>query len=124
MGEVTYAILADLVVLVHFVFVLFVILGGLLVLVRPVWIWFHLPAAIWGVVVELAGYVCPLTPLEIYLRLRGGGEGYDSDFVANYILPVLYPEELTRNVRIVLGLGVLVLNIIAYTLVYAYWKKR
>ncbi len=124
MEAVIFHLLADLIVLIHFTFVLFVILGGLLAFRSRRWMFIHLPAALWGVVVELGGYICPLTPLEIFLRIKGGGEGYSTGFVANYILPILYPEDLTRQVQIVLGLVVLLINIIAYGTLYAYWQKR
>ncbi len=105
-----YTLLADLVVGVHLAFVLFVVAGGLLVLRWPRLAWAHLPAAAWGAVVELAGWVCPLTPLENALRRRGGGVGYGGGFVEHYVVPILYPSELTRELQVGLGLGVVALN--------------
>jgi hypothetical protein len=106
--------LADLVVVVHFAFVLFVVLGGLLVL-RWRWVaYLHVPGALWGAWIELAGWVCPLTPLENTLRTAAGGVEYQGDFVEHYILPVLYPSALTRNIQLFLGCLVLGLNLGIY----------
>jgi hypothetical protein len=109
-----YSWLADLILCTHAGFVLFVIFGGLLVLKRR-WIpWLHLPAAVWGATVEFSGWVCPLTPLENWLREQAGETGYRSDFVAYYLLPVLYPDDLTRDVQLMLGTAVLAINISVY----------
>ena len=114
-----YRLLADGLVVVHVVFVGFVVLGGLLVLRWP-WVAFaHLPAVAWGVVIEFAGWVCPLTPLENQAREAGGGMAYQGDFIEHYLLPVLYPAELTRLVQCALGLGALLLNVAVYALVIA-----
>lgn len=106
--------LADTVVLAHFAFVLFVVLGGFLVLR---WRWaalVHVPAVLWGAFVELASCVCPLTPLENWLRSRAGDAGYAGGFVEHYVLPVLYPPMLTRSVQLGLGVVVLVVNACIY----------
>jgi len=108
--------LADLVVILHFAFVLFVIFGGLLVLRWPRLAYVHLPVALYGALIELVGWVCPLTPLEKRLRESAGLEGYQGGFVEHYILPVLYPAGLTRNVQLVLGLIVVGMNLVIYTL--------
>jgi hypothetical protein len=109
-----YSWLADLILCMHAGFVLFVIFGGLLVL-RWRWVaWLHLPAAAWGAVVEFSGWVCPLTPLENWLRQQAGETGYRSDFVAYYLLPVLYPDDLTRDVQLMLGTVVLAINFSVY----------
>ncbi len=109
-----YLWLADLTLCLHAGFVLFVIFGGLLVL-RWRWIaWLHLPAAAWGAFVEFTGWICPLTPLENWLREQGGETSYRSDFIAQYLLPMLYPVDLTRDLQWLLGTGVLVLNIAVY----------
>jgi hypothetical protein len=107
-------LLADLVVVVHFAFVLFVVLGGLLVLRWPWLAYVHLPAAVWGVWIEFTGRICPLTPLEKALRARAGEVGYSGGFIEHYILPVLYPSALTRNVQLVLGGLVIVINLCIY----------
>ena len=109
-----YSWLADLVLCIHVGFVFFVIFGGLLVL-KWRWIaWLHLPAAVWGTVVEFTGWICPLTPLENWLREQGGEASYRSDFIAQYLLPVLYPVDLTRDLQLLLGTGVVVLNAAVY----------
>jgi hypothetical protein len=118
-----YRILADLVVVVHLAFVAFAVAGALLVL-RWRWVaWLHVPAAVWAALIEFAGWICPLTPLENRLRLRGGGWAYSSGFVERYILPVLYPGELTRELQIVLGVIVLAVNFAAYAWVWRQWRR-
>lgn len=117
-SQLSYQLLADLVVLVHIAFVVFAVLGGLLAARWRRLVWIHLPAVIWAMIVEFFGWVCPLTPLENWLRRRGGQAGYPSDFIAHYILPVLYPEELTREVQICLGALVLLINLSVYTWIF------
>jgi hypothetical protein len=109
-----YASLAHGVVVLHFAYVAFVVLGGLLVLRNRRWAWVHLPAVLWGAFVELAGWVCPLTPLENRLRALAGLETYTGDFVGRYLLPVLYPENLTRGAQIILGAGLVAWNLFLY----------
>ncbi|HEX5576107.1 MAG TPA: DUF2784 domain-containing protein, partial [Gemmatimonadales bacterium] len=111
--------MADLVVLIHFAFVLFVVFGGLLVLQWPRVMYLHLPAALWGAFIELAGGICPLTPLENSLRRSAGLAGYEGGFVEHYILPVLYPAGLTRGVQISLGTLVIAVNVAIYAWVIA-----
>lgn len=113
-----YRLLADTVVTVHFAFVLFVALGGLLVLRWRRVMWVHVPAALWGVLIEFAGWLCPLTPLENWLRLRGGQAGYSGGFIERYLLPALYPEALTRNAQLVLGALALAGNLAIYWYVF------
>ncbi|MDP4185387.1 MAG: DUF2784 domain-containing protein [Bacteroidota bacterium] len=120
-----YRILADIIVMIHLGFILFVMLGGLLVLKYPRVVWVHLPLMIWGAVVEFFNIICPLTPLENYLRELGGGERYHSDFVEKYIIPVIYPEGLTIRIQFILGCLVVFINLIFYSIViYRYFKKR
>ncbi len=109
--------LADLVVILHFAFVLFVVLGGLLVLRWPRVAYLHVPAALWGVLIELTGWICPLTPLENALRSAAGAAAYQGGFVEHYILPVMYPSALTRNIQLLLGAIVLLLNLAGYAYV-------
>ena len=109
-----YRLLADLVVVAHLTFILFVIGGGLLSFRWKRALWLHLPAAGWGVLIELAGWICPLTPLENRLRLKAGEIGYEGSFVEHHILPVVYPEELTHSGQLVLGGLVLVVNAFVY----------
>lgn len=115
-----YRLLADLVVVLHCGFVLFVVLGGLLALRWPRAAWFHLPAALWGAGIEFAAGICPLTPLENHLRRLGGEAGYSGGFVEHYVLPVLYPDGLTRGVQLGIGIFVVVLNASVYLLV---WRR-
>lgn len=109
-----YRWLADTVVAAHCGFVVFVVLGGLLALRWPRIAWIHLPAAAWGVLIEYAGFVCPLTPLEIALRQRGGIRGYAGDFIEHYLTPALYPSGLTRATQVALGTFALLLNVVVY----------
>jgi hypothetical protein len=111
-------ILADFVVGFHLGFVLFVVLGGLLVLRWPWVAWLHLPAAVWGALIEFAGWVCPLTPLENRLRRATGTAEYAGGFVEHYLLPVLYPVGLTRGAQYLLGACVVVVNAAVYWWVF------
>lgn len=106
--------LADVVLLLHFAFVLFVVLGGLLVLKYPRLAWVHLPVALWGIIIEWIGFVCPLTPLENALRRQAGSGGYRGGFIEHYITAVLYPGGLTRPVQIALGAIVFAINALIY----------
>lgn len=106
--------LADFVVLVHLAFILFVLFGGLLVLKWKRLAWAHLPALVWGASIEFIGWWCPLTPLENALRRGGGGTTYHSGFIEHYVLPIIYPPGLTREVQIVLGTLVLLVNAAVY----------
>lgn len=119
-----YRALADLVLVVHLSFVLFVVLGGLLVLKWPRLAWLHVPAAIWGVLIEYSGWICPLTPLENSFRVRGGEAGYSGGFIEHYIQPVLYPAGLTRSTQVVLGSVVLILNLTAYGIMVSRMRRR
>ena len=105
---------ADAIVALHFAFVVFVVLGALLVLRWPRVACFHVPAVIWGALVEFTGWICPLTPLENSLRRRAGEAGYSGGFVEHYLLGLIYPEGLTRPVQLGLGLGVLLFNAVLY----------
>lgn len=109
-----YRILADLVVLAHFAFVIFVIAGALLLLHSRWWAVLHVPAFLWGALIEFRGWICPLTPLENALRVRAGQAGYTGGFIAHYITPILYPAGLTRRIEVVLGTLVLVGNLLLY----------
>lgn len=105
-----YRVLANIVVVGHVAFILFAVLGGLLVLRWKRCAWIHVPAFLWAAVIAFAGWVCPLTPLENWLRERGGAIAYSSGFIEHYILPVLYPVVLTRGIQIAMGLFVLCVN--------------
>jgi hypothetical protein len=111
-----YRIAADAVVAVHLLFIVFVVLGGLLVLRWPRAAWVHLPCAIWGFLIEVFGWICPLTPLENWLRARAGGGGYSGGFTESYVLPLVYPGELTRGIQLALAAGVVVINVTIYSI--------
>jgi Protein of Unknown function (DUF2784) len=111
-------ILADGLVVLHLFFVAFVMTGGFLLVRWPRLVWLHLPAAAWGAVIEFTGGICPLTPLENQLRLLAGGGAYSGGFVERYLLPVLYPENLTLPVQQVLGGVVVAVNLVAYGLAF------
>ena len=119
-----YHLLANTLVVVHLAFVGFVVLGSLLVLRWPRVMWAHLPAALWGAIIEFGGFVCPLTPLENYFRLQAGLAEYHTGFIERYLLPLLYPAQLTRGVQIVLGIGVIAINLCVYAWILHRWKRR
>lgn len=116
-----YRWLADLVVAFHFLFVAFVVLGGLLTRRWPRAAWAHLPVAAWGALVEYAGWICPLTPLENWLRSLAGEAGYRGGFIQHYLLPLLYPSDLTRPLQWLLGSVVIAVTGIAYAWA---WRSR
>jgi len=109
--------MADTIVIVHFLFILFVVFGGLFSFINIKWAWVHIPALLWGACIELSGWICPLTPLENRLRLTSG-TGYEQGFIEQYLMPTIYPEGLTRNIQIMLGIAVLVINLIVYSAVF------
>ena len=112
-----YGLLAELLVLVHLAFVLFVVAGGLLVLWRPSLCWIHLPAAAWGALIEFTGWICPLSPWEQALRLKAGQLGYAGGFIDHYISPILYPQWLTPGDQMALGLLVVGVNVGIYAFI-------
>lgn len=117
-----YKLLADAIVVTHFLFIVFVISGGLLVIRWPQTAFVHLPAAVWGALVEILGWVCPLTPLENHFRLLAGGSSYSGDFILRYLVPIIYPAYLTVTIQQILGALVILVNIIFYAI--AIWKVR
>lgn len=117
------ATLADLTLLLHFLFILFVLFGGLLVLYRPWMAWLHIPMFLWGVIVNLAKLRCPLTPLENHYRELAGQAGYQGGFVEHYIAPLIYPEGLTADLAVVVGSATLLWNILIYGFVI-YRRRR
>jgi hypothetical protein len=119
-----YGVLADVVVALHFLFVVFVVGGGLLVLRRPWLARVHLPVAAYGALIEFVGFICPLTPMEKWLRRLAGEGGYEGGFIAHYILPVLYPRGLTREVQLALGLIVIGVNAAVYWVVWRRGRRR
>ena len=115
-----YSLLADLLLVLHAIFILFVVFGSLLVLWRPGFAWIHVPAALWGILIEFQGWICPLTYLENDLRAIAGTEGYSGGFIDHYLVPLVYPSGLTHHMQIQLGLVVLFINAVIYILV---WRK-
>ncbi len=109
-----YQLLADIVLVVHFLFIAFVVAGGFLAIRWPRVAWAHLPCLVWGALIEFVGWVCPLTPLENSLRAAGGEAGYSGGFIEHYLLPVIYPAGLTRRIQVWLGLALLAVNVVAY----------
>jgi hypothetical protein len=121
---VIFRLLADLMVVLHLAFILFVVLGGLLALRWPRLVLAHLPCAAWGALIEFTGWICPLTPLENRWRLRGGLEGYEESFIEHYLLPLVYPPGLTRGAQLVLGGAVLLVNVVIYAALVRRWRRR
>jgi hypothetical protein len=120
-STVPYALLADLLLLAHGAFVLFVIAGGLLVLRWPRVAWAHLPATLWGAGIEFTGRICPLTPIENAWRHAAGEAAYQGGFIEHYVTAVLYPGGLTRAAQVVLGVIVLAVNGWVY---WTVWRRR
>jgi len=119
-----YRILADILVVIHLIFIFFVLFGGILAFYRKWIIWAHLPAAAWGVLIELYGWICPLTPLENRLRHAAGGQGYKGGFIEHYLLSAVYPEGLSMSLQYVLAAMVITINAVVYSLLIVSLKKR
>ena len=116
-----YQTLADLVAFCHLAFIIFALLGGLLALCWR-WVpWVHVPVVAWGAAVEFFGWFCPLTPLENSLRRASGSAGYSDGFIERYLMPIIYPEELTRELQMLLGCALVVLNLAVYFVV---WRRK
>ncbi len=119
-----YWLAANIVLIIHFGFVIYVVGGGLLIF-RWKWsILLHLPAVLWGALLEFNGWLCPLTPLEQWLRVAGGQRGYSGGFIEHYLLSLLYPAGLTRDVQILLGTFVVVVNVLIYAILILRFAKR
>jgi hypothetical protein len=115
MTTMLYRILADLVVLLHLLFIIFVVAGGFLALRRPWIALLHLPAAAWGTFIEFSGTICPLTPLENHFRHMAGEKGYSTGFIEHNLIPLIYPAELTHETQVLLGLCVIIINLALYS---------
>ena len=118
-----YRILAELVLVIHFCFVLFVVLGGLLVLRWPSVLWLHLPTFIWGILVQCFFWVCPLTPIENWLLRLGGQSGYTGGFVEHYVSAILYAN-VSQEFQVFLGLVLIGLNVLIYSFVFIRRRRR
>lgn len=118
-----YRVLADLALLAHLAFVVYALFGGLLALRRPRAIWPHAAALAWGVFAQFANKPCPLTPLENHFRRMGGEAGYEGGFIEHYVAAALYPENLTVELRVALGLVLLAVNVLVYSYLYARGRR-
>ena len=115
---------ADIIVLVHLGFIVFVALGGFLVVKWPKMAILHLPCALWGVLIAFGGWICPLTPLEMHFRKLAGIAGYDGGFIDHYVMPIVYPAGLTRGMQIAFGVTILAVNLIVYARVLVNRTKQ
>lgn len=113
---------ADLVLLAHFLFAAFAVLGGLLLLIDVRWAWLHLPAVLWSSVVNLMGWTCPLTPIENRLRVRAGQAGYADGFIQHYVGRAVYPRGMPRRMELTAGVSILAGNLLVYTLILAWMR--
>ena len=113
-----YLVVAYVVILVHLAFILFVPLGGFLVFWKRWWVVLHIPVFLWGAMISFGGWICPLTPLENWLRVKGGELGYHGGFIEHYLLPIIYPRNFTRGLQIALGIAVLFLNLVVYGIIF------
>lgn len=119
-----YGLFGDAVVCLHFAFVVVLVLGGLLVLRWERFAWLHVPAVLWGVLISFCGWTCPLTPLEKMLRAQAGEAAYRGGFTEHYVLPLIYPAGLTRDVQIGLGAMLLLVNLLVYGIVVSRRRRR
>ncbi len=119
-----YRILADMLAVFHFAYVIFAVLGGLLLLWRRKLVWLHVPVVVMAALIEFTGWICPLTPLENWFRVKGGEAGYPGGFVEHYIIPILYPAPLTRGIQLVLGAFVVGINLLIYWYVFVARKPK
>ena len=119
-----YGLLADLVLVVHGAFILFVVLGSLLVFRWPRLAFLHIPCAIWGSWIEFSGSICPLTPLENHLRRLAGERGFTGGFIEHYLIPLIYPPGLTSALQLGIGVAVVTINLVAYVLIWRRYRSR
>ncbi|TDY03892.1 DUF2784 domain-containing protein [Thiohalophilus thiocyanatoxydans] len=123
MSSTLYLLLAELTVLLHFLFVVFVAVGALLLLRWPKLIWLHLPALFWGIYIQFSGGYCPLTPLEKTFRQLAGLRLYEGGFINHYLIPIIYPPGLTYEMQILIGIGLIILNVLIYSL-FVFRQRR
>lgn len=121
--DVGYRLLADALVVLHAAFVVFVVGGSFLVWRKRWVIWLHLPACVWGALIEFYGWICPLTPWEQGLRARAGQVGYSGGFIDHYLVPLIYPSGLTRRGQILLGILVVLINAVSYFLLWSRHRR-
>ncbi len=119
-----YLILANIILVLHFLFIFFVVVGSLFVFYKKWLIWLHIPAALYGVLIEFSGWICPLTPLENHFRILAGQSGYSHSFVQQYLLKIIYPEGLTRQSQLIMGSALLIITLIIYLLIFKRFRKK
>jgi hypothetical protein len=117
-------LLADLILILHLAFILSVIFGGLLVMWKPGLAWIHIPLFLWAGMVNMASWICPLTPLEVMYRIRAGQEGYEESFIEHYLEPVVYPAGMTREIEFLTGLAVVLLNVCLYSIMIVRRRRK
>ena len=122
--ETAYLWLANLIIVFHFLFIVFVLLGGLLLLRWPRLIYVHLPAIAWGFLVELNGWICPLTPWENHFRQLAGKLVYEGDFIGEYLIPLIYPLKLTREMQYLFAAVVMLINVTLYLILWRRYRRR
>ena len=115
---------ANLTLVAHLIFILFVVFGGMILFIFPKIIYMHLPALLWGIYIELTNSVCPLTYLENWFLYKGELSTYSNDFINNYLFPIIYPESLTAEIQIYLGISLIVTNILIYALIYKNFERN
>jgi len=115
---------ADIILIIHFLFILFVIFGALLLFVEKKIVFIHIPAIIWGSYIELTNSICPLTYLENWLLQKANLTTYSEGFIQNYLVPIVYPMNLTKDLQIFLGISLIVINIVIYAFIFGKMKKN
>ena len=118
-----YELFANLSLIVHLIFILFVVFGGLIFFIFPKIIYIHIPALLWGIYIELTNSVCPLTYLENWFLYQSGLTTYTNDFINNYLFLIIYPEAITTNVQTFIGIILIIINVIIYGLIFKNLKK-
>ena len=119
-----YEIAANLILIVHFIFILFVIFGALLFFASTKIIFIHIPAFIWGSYIELTNSICPLTYLENWFLHKANLTTYSEGFIQNYLMPIVYPTNLTKDIQIYLGIALILINIVIYAFIFNILKKN
>lgn len=115
---------ADIILIIHFAFILFVVFGALLFFVAKKIVFIHIPAIIWGSYIELTHSICPLTYLENWLLQKANLTTYSEGFIQYYLVPIVYPTNLTKDIQIYLGIGLIVINIVIYAFIFGKMKKN
>ncbi len=119
-----YSILADALLVIHLIFIIFVLLGGILIIKWRWVVYLHLPTAAWGILVEFNHWICPLTPWENALRRAAGDISYETSFIEHYLLPLIYPSNLTNELQIILGSLIIIINLMIYSGLLLKIKRR